>query len=93
MRILTGYRRKWTQLLDTLGGQEGKNCLSYLVRNKSELSTLLDDPTFAAADKIQLVEMLMDPRDAPNALKRQAELSGKTNRYVAELPSGVGEAV
>lgn len=84
---------KWTQLLDTLGGQEGKNCLSYLVRNKSELSTLLDDPTFAAADKIQLVEMLMDPRDAPNALKRQAELSGKTNRYVAELPSGVGEAV
>lgn len=86
--------RKWTRLLDTLGGEEGKTCQSYRVETKSELSKLLDDPTFAAAEKIQLVELLMDPHDAPNALKRQAELSGKTNRYVAELPAqGQGEAV
>ncbi|CCM04944.1 uncharacterized protein FIBRA_07141 [Fibroporia radiculosa] len=84
---------KWTHLLNTLGGEEGKTCQSHLVRNKAELSALLDDTTFASANKIQLVEMLMDPRDAPSALKRQAELSGKTNRYVAELPSGIGEAV
>ncbi|KAH9841375.1 pyruvate decarboxylase [Rhodofomes roseus] len=85
---------KWTKLLDTLGGEEGKTCQSYRVGTKSELSKLLDDPAFAAADKIQLVELLMDPRDAPSALKRQAELSGKTNRYVAELPdAGRGEAV
>ncbi|KZT73975.1 pyruvate decarboxylase [Daedalea quercina L-15889] len=84
---------KWTNLLDTLGGEEGKTCQSYRVGTKSELSKLLDDPTFASAQKIQLVEMLMDPHDAPNALKRQAELSGKTNRYVAELPAAGQSAV
>ena len=86
--------RKWTKLLDTLGGEEGKTCQSYRVGTKSELSKLLDNPTFAAAEKIQLVELLMDQHDAPNALKRQAELSGQTNRYVAGLPvAGQGSAV
>lgn len=88
-------RRKWTRLLDTLGGEEGKTCKSYRVETKTELSKLLDDPEFAAAKTIQLVELIMEPTDAPGALKRQAELSGKTNRYVAELPAeeGQGEAV
>ncbi|KAI0927356.1 hypothetical protein AcV5_007910 [Taiwanofungus camphoratus] len=74
---------KWTHLLDTLGGEEGKTCQSYRVTGKDELSTLFDDPTFAAADKIQLVEIMMEQRDAPRALKSQAELSGKSNQYVA----------
>ena len=73
--------RKWTKLLDTLGGEEGVNAKSYTVRTKQELSDLLDDPKFAAAETIQLVEMMMDQFDAPRALKVQAELSGQTNRY------------
>ena len=73
--------RKWTKLLDTLGGEEGVNAKSYVVRTKTELSALLDDPKFAAAETIQLVEMMMDQFDAPRALKVQAELSGQTNRY------------
>ncbi|CDO69055.1 hypothetical protein BN946_scf184992.g4 [Trametes cinnabarina] len=76
---------KWTKLLDTLGGEEGKNCKSYTVRTKQELSALLDDAAFARADVIQLVELVMPKEDAPRALKVQAELSGKTNRYVAEF--------
>ena len=77
--------RKWTNLLDTLGGEEGKTAKSYTVRTKQELSDLLDDPTFAKAEVIQLVEMMMEMHDAPRALKVQAELSGKTNRYTADL--------
>ena len=57
------------------------NAKSYTVRTKQELSDLLDDPKFAAAETIQLVEMMMDQFDAPRALKVQAELSGQTNRY------------
>lgn len=33
------------------------------------------------ADKAQLVEVMMDQFDAPRALRVQAELSGKTNKY------------
>ncbi|KAI0333709.1 pyruvate decarboxylase [Cubamyces sp. BRFM 1775] len=92
-RYLHGMKRKyndisnwkWTQLLETFGGEEGKSCKSYTVRTKQELSNLLDDPTFAKADVIQLVELIMPQTDAPRALKAQAELSGKTNRYVAEF--------
>ncbi|KAI0770183.1 pyruvate decarboxylase [Fomes fomentarius] len=72
---------KWTQLLETLGGEEGKTVKSYTVRTKQELSNLLDDATFAKAEVIQLVELIMEQHDAPRALKVQAELSGKTNRY------------
>ena len=57
---------------------------SYTVHNKTELSNLLDDKTFAAAETIQLVEVMMDQFDAPQALQRQAELSGKTNQYVGD---------
>ncbi|KAI0688327.1 pyruvate decarboxylase [Cytidiella melzeri] len=90
-RYLHGEKRKyndivnwnWTALLSTLGGIEGKSCQSYTVKNKTELSSLLDNTEFAKADKIQLVEMLMPQHDAPRALKVQAELSGKTNKYGA----------
>lgn len=66
-----------------MGGTEGKTCQSYTVTTKQELSDLLDKEEFARADKIQLVEMIMDVHDAPRALKLQAELSGKMNQYVA----------
>lgn len=54
---------------------------SYTVRTKDELSSLLDDKAFASADKIQLVEVVMEPLDAPRALKVQTELSAKSDPY------------
>jgi len=54
---------------------------SYTVHTKDEFSALLDDPSFAAAKEIQLVEIMMDKYDAPLALRKQAALSGKTNKY------------
>ncbi|CAL1712960.1 unnamed protein product [Somion occarium] len=74
---------KWTSLLETFGGIEGKTSQSYTVRTKDELSKLLDDESFAKADKIQLVELIMEKLDAPNSLKVQAELSGQTNKYIS----------
>jgi pyruvate decarboxylase len=38
------------------------------------LSTLLGDETFGKADVVQLVELIMDKLDAPETLKREAEL-------------------
>lgn len=73
--------RQWTKIFETFGGVEGQNCQSYTVRTKDELSALLDNASFANAEKIQLVEMIMEKHDAPRALKVQAELSGQTNRY------------
>ena len=52
---------------------------------KRELDALLEDASFASAAGIQLVEVTMDKFDAPMPLLRQAELSGKTNHYVAEV--------
>ena len=88
--ILAPTCRRWTKLLETFGGEEGKTVKSYQVRNKQELSDLLDDSTFAKAEVIQLVEMIMPQKDAPRALKVQAELSGKTNRYAADV---LGETI
>ncbi|KAF7314192.1 Pyruvate decarboxylase [Mycena kentingensis (nom. inval.)] len=74
---------KWTGLLSVLGDADGTKTKSYTVHTKDELSALLDNAEFAAAGKMQLVEVLMPRLDAPSALERQAELSGKTNAYVA----------
>jgi pyruvate decarboxylase len=61
---------RWTSLLEFLGDdRSGKLSNSYTVHNKTELSTLLDDPTFASTEKIQLVEVVMQKFDAPRALK------------------------
>lgn len=72
---------KWTALLDTLNDGGKFDTASYTVTNKRELSDLLDDASFASASKIQLVEVMMDALDAPEALVRQAELTGKGNKY------------
>ena len=76
--------------METFGAEEGKNAKSYRVTTKQELSNLLDDSTFAKAEVIQLVEMIMPQKDAPRALKVQAELSVKTNRYAADV---LGETI
>ena len=73
---------KWTKLLDVLGGDEATS-KSYTVHTRDELSKLLDDPGFASAKEMQLVEVMMEQFDAPPALLAQAELSAKTNAYVA----------
>ena len=48
------------------------------------MSQLLNTESFAKADKIQLVEVIMEKFDAPRSLKVQAELSGQTNKYVVD---------
>jgi pyruvate decarboxylase len=68
-------------LLKVLGDSEEALSRSYTVRNKEELGQLLDDDAFARAEKMQLVEVIMERMDAPRALKVQAGLSGKTNMY------------
>ncbi|KAF8523212.1 pyruvate decarboxylase [Gautieria morchelliformis] len=88
-RYIHGMERKYndvadwrcTSLLSTLGGIEDKTCRSYTVRNKGELSTLLEDETFGKADGIQLVELIMDKFDAPETLKREVEMSQKASSY------------
>ena len=82
VHILTHIYRRWTQLLETFGGEEGVTCKSYRVETKTELEALLEDESFARTERIQLVEMIMPMHDAPRALKLQAELSGLTNKYV-----------
>ncbi|KAJ7640546.1 pyruvate decarboxylase [Mycena rosella] len=90
-RFLHGKERKyndisnwnWTGLLGVLGDAAGTLSQSYTVKTKDELEALLATPSFAEAGKMQLVEMMMPKHDAPRALVQQAELSGKTNAYVA----------
>lgn len=92
-RFLHGRTRKyndiqnwnWTRLLDTFGAPDGVRSRSYTVRTQAELSDLLDDTTFAKAEVIQLVEVMMPMHDAPRALQAQAELSGKTNKYAVDF--------
>ncbi|KAG6866293.1 hypothetical protein C0991_006389 [Blastosporella zonata] len=72
---------KWTSLLNVLGDPDGMLSNSYTVSTKNELSNLLDNPAFARADKMQLVEVMMDKMDAPKSLMLQAEMSGKANAY------------
>ncbi|KAF5389314.1 hypothetical protein D9757_003493 [Collybiopsis confluens] len=72
---------KWTALLEVLGDLEGNLSKSYTVNSKKELDRLLEDQKFAAADVMQLVEVMMPKLDAPRALQAQAELSGKANQY------------
>lgn len=73
----------WTSLLKVLGDPDETISNSYTVRTKSELSDLLDNTAFARADKMQVVEVIMDKLDAPRSLQLQAEASGKANAYDA----------
>lgn len=70
---------KWTSLLNSFGDLDGKRSRSYTVKTTHELSVLLEDEDFKKADKIQLVEVVMDKRDAPRALKETGKLMGKAS--------------
>jgi pyruvate decarboxylase len=91
-RCLHGRTRKYndvmnwdyTALLRTFGDIDGSKSRSYKVKTKSELDALLDNAEFASADKIQIVEMIMEPQDAPRNLKIASELAKKANKYAAE---------
>ena len=64
---------KWTSLLETLNDSEKFETASYTVNDKTELSNLLEDATFAQANKIQVVEVMMEALDAPLSMKLQSE--------------------
>jgi len=89
-KYLHGWERKYnsisrwnfTGLLSVLGDFEGRT-KSYTVRTKKEMSDLLDDPEFASGQKMQLVEIILGQHDAPEALRKQAALSQKANKYVS----------
>ncbi|KAG6861380.1 hypothetical protein C0995_000786 [Termitomyces sp. Mi166 len=73
---------KWTGLLTILGDFEDRELSkSYTVRTKDELVSLLDDPAFACADKMQLVEVIMDKFDAPKSLRLMTGVIAKLNAY------------
>ena len=68
----------WTSLLNFFGADpSGAKSQSYTVKTKTELSDLLKDPKFASAEKIQLVEIMMDKFDAPRSLKISSGIDGK----------------
>lgn len=50
---------------------------SYTVRTKGDLNRLLDEPDFAEANEIQLVEVVMEQLDAPRALLAQTQSKSK----------------
>ena len=68
-------------MFKVLGDPEERVSQTYTVRDKKELSNLLEDEKFVRADRIQLVEVMMDKLDAPRALQAQTELTGKNNSY------------
>lgn len=55
--------------METLNDSEKFETASYTVNDKSELSNLLDDASFAQANKIQVVEVIMEALDAPLVLQ------------------------
>jgi pyruvate decarboxylase len=56
-------------------------CQSYTVNTKSELDRLLNDDAFQNAEKMRLVEVMMDQFDAPWALQASAAITAKVNKY------------
>lgn len=69
---------RWTSLLNFFGADpSGAKSQSYTVKTKTELTDLLKDPKFASAEKIQLVEIMMDKFDAPRSLKISSGIDGK----------------
>ena len=67
--------------METLNDNEKFETASYTVNDKTELSNLLDDATFAQASKIQVVEVIMEALDAPLVMKMQDEDTMDVNAY------------
>ncbi|KAK2465234.1 hypothetical protein APHAL10511_002588 [Amanita phalloides] len=64
---------KWTSLLHVLGDLNGRHSRSYSAKTTHELSALLESAQFMKADKVQLVEVIMEKYDAPRALVEQTK--------------------
>lgn len=62
----------YTQLLNTFTDDQDAT-VSYKVKTKAELDSLLKDETFKKAEKMQLVELIMLPEDAPLYFTRQVK--------------------
>jgi len=88
-RFIHGKERKyndisnwdWTGLLKPLGDPDGKRTRSYRVKTPDELSRVLEDKEFQKAEKMQLVEVIMNKFDGPRLLVEQSELTAKLNHY------------
>ncbi|PVH14017.1 uncharacterized protein CXQ87_002140 [Candidozyma duobushaemuli] len=63
-------------ILPTFGA---KNYEAVTVGKANELDDLFKNEDFAKNDKIRLIEVLLDSKDAPQNLVKQAELSSKAN--------------
>ncbi|ORY80480.1 pyruvate decarboxylase-like protein [Protomyces lactucae-debilis] len=74
--INTGWQY---QNLLTFFGCASEHQASYKVATKDDVVALLKDEKFCQADKIQLVEVIMEKMDTPRALKRQAQLTSEAN--------------
>ncbi|GAA5828344.1 hypothetical protein JCM11251_006207 [Rhodosporidiobolus azoricus] len=71
---------KWQNLLDLFNAYDQPfETRSLLAKNRGELETILKDEDFQKADRIQLLEVMMDRMDAPEALKKQGKLSAALN--------------
>lgn len=64
-------------MLQDLGDLELKLSKSFTVNTKAQLSDLLNDSEFAAASRIQLVEVMLDKFDAPDVLVNIANAAGR----------------
>ncbi|KAG5640576.1 hypothetical protein DXG03_008047 [Asterophora parasitica] len=76
---------EWTSLFKVLGDLEEKLSWTYTIRTKDKLSMLLKEKTFASANKIQLVEVMMDKLDVPGLLNGSTELGGEVGTQDAVL--------
>jgi pyruvate decarboxylase len=63
-----------------LNDSEKFETASYTVNDKTELSNLLNDGTFAQANKIQVVEVIMEAFDAPLTMKKLIETMTKKSK-------------
>ncbi|KAL8726903.1 MAG: hypothetical protein Q9166_006392 [cf. Caloplaca sp. 2 TL-2023] len=68
----------YTSLVPIFGGTT-ENSKTYQVKTKQEAEDLFNNKEFAAAGKLQFVELFMPKEDAPKALKLTAEASAKNN--------------
>ncbi|BGP57327.1 hypothetical protein JCM8202_002704 [Rhodotorula sphaerocarpa] len=71
---------KWGQLLDTFNGYpQPRPTRSLRASTRGELEAIFADKEFAEAKQIQLLEVMMDRQDAPEALIKQGKLSSELN--------------